>query len=145
MLFHNPSFLPPVRKSYFERAATKTRLNQFRVKVLRARVPRVPALCPAFIAMYHGALTWTRAPLAAGSTPALACAPCADWIASDTPMRSPTTIINRISSNYAEQPEYENNHHNASQRNGKVHIDSSGLAGRNLWFGLAERGQRRVE
>src|ERR1035437_6061534 len=30
MLFHNPSFLPPVRKSYFERAATKTRLNQFR-------------------------------------------------------------------------------------------------------------------
>src|ERR1019366_5330852 len=30
MLFRNLSFLPPVRKSYFERAATKTRLNQFR-------------------------------------------------------------------------------------------------------------------
>jgi len=30
MLVRNLSFLPPVRKSYFERAATKTRLNQFR-------------------------------------------------------------------------------------------------------------------
>jgi hypothetical protein len=49
-------------------------------------------------------------------------------------MRSPATIINRMSSNHAEQPEYENCHHNASQRNGKVHIDSSGLAGRNLWL-----------
>ena len=86
-----------------------------------------------------------RSALVARLTLPLACALCADWIASETPMRSPATIINRMPSNHAEQPEYENDDHNASQRNGKAHIDSSGLACRALVVGLAERGQRRVE
>jgi hypothetical protein len=60
------------------------------------------------------------------------------------PIRSPAKIVNRISSNHAEQPQYEKDHNNSSKRNGKVHIDSSGLKVR-LVVGLAERGQRLVE
>jgi hypothetical protein len=89
-------------------------------------------------------LTGTRSALVARLTLPPACALCADWIASDTPIRSPAKIVNRISSNHAEQPEYENEHNNSSKRNGKVHIDSSGL-GIRLVVGLAERGQRLVE
>jgi hypothetical protein len=86
----------------------------------------------------------TRSALVARITLPLACALCADWIASDRPMRSAAMIINRISSNHAEQPEHENKHNNSPKRNGKVHIGSSGL-GIRLVVGLAERGQRLVE
>jgi hypothetical protein len=71
--------------------------------------------------MYHGALTGARTALVARATLALAFALCADWIASDTPISNPATIINRIS------------------------INSSGLGLSKLVVGLAERGQRRVE
>src|ERR1700719_1504099 len=107
---------------------TKTRLKSGCSKALRESAARCAQ--HSFIATYHGALAGTRYAFAARPTFAL----WADWIASETPIRSPATIINRISSNHTEQSEYENDHHNASQRNGKVHIDSSGLARRNLWL-----------
>src|ERR1039458_5498860 len=133
MLFHNPSFLPPVRKSYFERAATKTRLNQFR-EGTPARVPRVLALCPAFIAMYQGALTWTRAVLATWPT----CASCIDWFPNNMPTINPARIVRRIYSNHAD---YEKDHNNASERNRKVYIHSSGLARRTCGWSTGTRSK----
>jgi hypothetical protein len=49
------------------------------------------------------------------------------------------------SSNHAEQPEYEGDHHDASQRNGKIHIGLLRPCWLDFGVGLAERGQRRVE
>ena len=61
MLFHNPSFLPPVRKSYFERAATKTRLNQFREGTPRECRARPGIHCDVPWQAYWNAISACRA------------------------------------------------------------------------------------
>ena len=49
------------------------------------------------------------------------------------------------SSNYAEEPKYENDHDDASQRDRQVHHQPPKALLIELEVGRAERGQRRVE
>ena len=91
---------------------TKTRSNQLAESAARES----NGLCAAFIAMYHGAATWTRAALATWP----GCASRADWIPNNTPTINPARMIRRILSDCADQPVCGNDHHNASHRNRRV-------------------------